>query len=82
MELTPLEMLASPELRRLVAQRLGWHMRKVWVESRGVEYDYIVYDNNDRYIFQQKITAADLQDEAAAAEAVWLAAMRDDNCPR
>ncbi len=82
MELTPLEMPASPELRRLVAERLGWHMRKVWVGSRGVEYDYIVYDNNDRHIFQQEITAADLQDEPAAAEAVWLAAMRDDNCPR
>lgn len=82
MEFTPLEMPPGPKLRRLIAERLGWHMRKVWVGSRGVEYDYIVYDNDDRRVFQQEITAADLQNEPAAAEAVWLAAMDDDNCPR
>jgi hypothetical protein len=66
----------------VIAERLGWHMRKIRVGSRGIEYDYIVYDSDDRYVYQQEITAADLDDEPGTAASVWLAAMTGDNCPR
>ncbi len=76
------DMPSGPALRRVIAARLGWYMRKIQVGSRGVEHDYVVYDGDDRRVYQQEITAADLADEQAAAAAVWLAAMSSDNCPR
>lgn len=76
------DMPSGPALRRVIAARLGWYMRKIQVGSRGVEHDYVVYDGDDRRVYQQEITAADLADEQATAAAVWLAAMSSDNCPR
>ena len=73
---------AGSELRQFIARRAGWHMRKIWVGSRGIEYDFIVYDNDDRMIYQREITADDLRNEEKAAHEVWLAAMEDDETPR
>jgi hypothetical protein len=72
---------AGPELRYLIAQRLGWHMRKIWVGSNGIEYDYMIYNNDDHLVYQREITAADLEDEPAAEWATWLAAMDDEDMP-
>lgn len=72
----------GPELRRIIAQRTGWHMRKVFVGSQGIEYDFIVYDNDDRMIYLREITAEDLHDEDATTRRVWLEAMNDEECPR
>lgn len=74
--------LTGPALRRTIAERLGWHMRKIWVGSRGVEYDFIIYDNDDRHVYQQEITTVDLQNEQDTVDVVWIAAMSDENCPR
>lgn len=73
---------AGHELRQLVALRLGWHMRKIPVGSNGIEYDFFIYDNDDRIVYQREITARDLENEQAAVEQTWLAAMEDNNCPR
>ena len=73
---------AGSELRQFIARRAGWHMRKIWVGSRGIEYDFIVYDNDDRMIYQREITANDLRNEEKTAHEVWLAAMEDDETPR
>ncbi len=70
------------ELRYLIAERAGWHMRKIWVGSRDVEYDFIVYDNDDRMIYQREITAEDLQEEEKTIHEVWLSAMEDEDTPR
>lgn len=77
-----LQLPAGPALRRIVAQRLGWHMRKIWVGSNGVEYDFIVYDNDDRYIFQREISPGEAQDDQAATDRTWLEAMNDEAVPR
>lgn len=77
-----LQLPAGPALRRIVAQRLGWHMRKIWVGSNGVEYDFIVYDNDDRYIYQREITPEEAQEDSSATESTWLEAMNDDAVPR
>lgn len=74
--------LPGPALRCAIAQCLGWHLRKIRVGSRGIEYDYVIYTHDDRRIYQQEMTAADLSDEQAAAAAVWHAAMNSENCPR
>lgn len=72
---------AGPALRRIIAERLGWHMRRVWVSSDGVEYDCFVYDHEDRIVYHQALTADDLTNEQAAIERIWHAAMQDENCP-
>jgi hypothetical protein len=71
----------GPQLRRLIAERLGWHMRKVWVGSGGIEYDYLVYNNDDHLIYQREITADDLADEQTAEDQTWLEAMQHEDCP-
>ncbi len=73
---------SGPQLRRVIAERLGWHLRKIWVGSAGVEYDLLIYDNDDRLAYQREITAAELENEAAAIDETWSAAMEDENCPR
>lgn len=73
---------AGAALRRIVAERLGWHLRKVWVGSAGIEYDFLIYDNDDRLVYQREIRAADLEDEGAAVDQTWLYAMEDEACPR
>lgn len=75
------ELSPGPELRRIIAERLGWHMRKVWVGSGGVEYDYIVYDDADRFVYQREMTKGDLIDEQAATDAVWREAVESDESP-
>ena len=75
-------MKPGPELRRIIAQRIGWHMRKVYVGSQGIEYDFIVYDNDDRMIYLREIKPEDLQDEEATTHAVWLEAMKNEDSPR
>lgn len=72
---------AGPHLRRIIAQRLGWHMRKVWVGSGGIEYDYLIYNNDDHLVYQREITRAELQNEQAAEDRTWLEAMQHENCP-
>jgi hypothetical protein len=74
-------LLAGPHLRRIIAERLGWHMRKVWVGSGGIEYDYLVYNNDDHLVYQSEITADDLADEQTAEDQTWLEAMQDEDCP-
>jgi hypothetical protein len=80
--MTPQTLPAGVELRRQIAIKAGWHMRKIWVGSRGIEYDFIIYDNDDRMIYQREITAEDLKDERLVTESVWLEAMADDETPR
>lgn len=72
----------GPQLRRIIAEHKGWHMRKIWVGSGGVEYDYIVYDEGDRYIHQCELSKEDLSDPESAEARVWLEAMESDECPR
>jgi hypothetical protein len=73
---------AGPELRCFIAERRGWHMRKIWVGSGGVEYDFLVYNNDDMLVFQREIDAAALADETQAERQTWLSAVNDDDCPR
>ncbi|MBZ0299167.1 MAG: hypothetical protein K8J31_05480 [Anaerolineae bacterium] len=73
---------AGPTLRRIVAERLGWHIRKIWVGSGGVEYDLFVYDHDDRIAFHYALTKDHLADEQAAVDQAWHEAMEDEDCPR
>jgi hypothetical protein len=73
---------AGPALRRVVAERLGWHMRKVWVGSGGIAYDFFVYDQDDRIVYHHAVTADAMQNEPTAIDTAWLGAMQDENCPR
>lgn len=72
---------AGPPLRRIIADALGWHMRKIWVGSRGIEYDFLVYDQYDTIVYQRAIMPEDLHDEEATTEDVWLAAVQDEDAP-
>lgn len=73
---------AGPELRRLVAERLGWHMRKTWVGTSSVEYDYLIYNEDDMLMYQREIGSAEASDAQQAETDTWLEAMRDEDCPR
>ena len=73
---------AGPHLRRVIAQRLGWHLRKNPVGVNGIAYDYLVYNNDDHIVYQREITAEDLQDEEVITNQTWLEAMSDEDCPR
>jgi hypothetical protein len=73
---------AGPQLRQIIAERLGWHMRKIPVGSNGIAYDYLIYNNDDHLMYQREIAANDLTDEAAHIAQTWLAAMNDPDCPR
>lgn len=72
----------GPELRRIVAERLGWHIRKIPVGSGGVAYDHFVYDNDDRIAFHRAIATEDNSEDTAAYTQTWLEAMNDPDCPR
>ena len=73
---------AGPELRRIIAERHGWHMRKTWVGSGSVEYDYLIYNEDDMLMYQREISGAEAADAAQAESMTWLAAMREEDCPR
>jgi hypothetical protein len=73
---------SGPELRRIVAERRGWHIRKIWVGSGGVEYDHYVYDNDDRIAYHREIKSGDATEDEAAFTQTWLEAMNDPDCPR
>lgn len=72
---------AGPELRHIIAERVGWHMRKIWVGSNGIEYDYLIYNNDDHLMYQREIAAGEQADEAALVQQTWLEAMSDLDCP-
>ena len=73
---------AGPELRVVIAQRLGWHMRQAWVGSNGIEYDYLIYNDADHLVYQREISSDDQSDEETLTSQTWLAAMNDPDCPR
>lgn len=72
---------AGPQLRRIIVDALGWHMRKIWVGSRGIEYDFLVYDQYDRLVYQRAIMPEDLENEDQTTEDVWMEAVQDEECP-
>ena len=71
----------GPQLRRIIAERLGWHMRKIPVGHEGIAYDYLIYDNNDRFIYQREAKPDELENEATIIDQTWMAAVQDDECP-
>ena len=73
---------AGPELRQIIAERLGWHMRKTPVGSNGIAYDYLIYNNDDHLMYQREIATHEQADEATLTAQTWLAAMSDPDCPR
>lgn len=73
---------AGPALRRIIVDALGWHMRKILVGSRGIEYDFLVYDQYDTIVYQRAITAEGMANEAQTTEDVWMEAVQDSECPR
>ena len=73
---------AGPELRRIIAERRGWHIRKIPVGSGGVDYDHYVYDNDDRIAYHRAIMSGDEMDDETAFAQTWLEAMNDPDCPR
>jgi hypothetical protein len=72
----------GPELRRIIAERLGWHIRKIPVGSGGVAYDHFVYDNDDRIAYHRAVGTQDTTSDEAAFTQTWLEAMNDPDCPR
>ncbi len=76
------ELPAGPELRQIIAERLGWHIRKIWVDSHGIDYDYLVYNNDDHLMYQREIASGEALGEATITKQVWQAAMKDPDCPR
>ena len=72
----------GPELRRIIADRLGWHMRKTWVGTGEIEYDFLVYNNDDHLVYQREVNPTDMANEDAITEQTWLDAMNDEDCPR
>lgn len=72
----------GPELRRIIAERRGWHIRKIPVGSGGVAYDHFVYDNDDRIAYHRAIMSSHVADEEMAYTQTWLEAMNDPDCPR
>ena len=74
-------MLPGPELRRIIAERRGWHIRKIPVGSGGVDYDHFVYDNDDRIAYHRAVESGDEADDETAFTQTWLEAMNDPDCP-
>ncbi len=72
----------GPELRRIIAHRLGWHMRKIWVGTGEIEYDFLVYNNDDHLVYQREVSASDMANEDTITEHTWIEAMNDEDCPR
>ncbi|MBZ0291901.1 MAG: hypothetical protein K8L99_04965 [Anaerolineae bacterium] len=73
---------SGPALRHQIARSAGWHMRKIPVSTNGVEYDFFIYDNDDRLAYHREVTSADLENEAQTEDETWLAAMEDEDTPR
>lgn len=76
------DLAPGPALRRIIAERRGWHIRKILVGSGDIAYDYFVYNEDDMLVYQREITNDDLADEAGAEQVTWLQAMDDEDCPR
>jgi hypothetical protein len=66
----------------MIAERRGWHIRKIPVGSGGIAYDHYVYDNDDRIAYHRAIPASDATEDEAAFAQTWLEAMNDPDCPR